>query len=74
MANKNYKTYWDDEAKAPYAYSAKDKVFISCTDEKQIGFATQLVRENKLSGAMTWEYGQDMSKTLLNAMYKGVFE
>ena len=72
LKNKNYKTYWDDEAKAPYAYSAKDKVFISYTDEKQIGFATQLVRENKLSGVMTWEYGQDMSKTLLNAMYKGV--
>lgn len=72
LKNSNYKKYWDDDAKAPYAYSAKDKVFISYTDEKQIGFATQLVRENKLSGVMTWEYGQDMSKTLLNAMYKGV--
>lgn len=52
----------------------KDKVFISYTDEKQIAYVAQLVRENKLFGAMTWEYGQDMSKTLLNAMYKGLSE
>ena len=26
LKNKNYKKYWDDDAKAPYAYSAKDKV------------------------------------------------
>lgn len=74
LKNKDYKKYWDKEAKAPYAYNAKDKVFISYTDEKQIAYAAQLVRENKLSGAMTWEYGQDMSKTLLNAMYKGLSE
>ena len=70
LNNKDYKKYWDDEAKASYAYNAKEKIFISYTDEKQVSFAIQLVRENKLAGAMTWEYGQDMSGKLLKAMNK----
>ena len=72
--DKNYIRYWDEKAKSPYVYNAKEKVFISYADQEYIKYATQLVRENNLSGAMTWEYGQDMTKTLINAMYSGIFK
>ncbi len=70
----NYVRYWDEAAKSPYIYNAKEKVFISYADTEYIEYATQLVRENNLSGTMTWEYGQDMTNTLLDAMYSGVFK
>ena len=72
LEDKNYTRYWDQEAKSPYIYNSVEKVFISYADEEYVKYAMQLVRENKLSGAMTWEYGQDMSKTLLKAMHQGV--
>ena len=42
--DKNYVRYWDEVAKSPYIYNAKEKVFISYADEEYIKLATQLVR------------------------------
>ena len=74
LENKNYTKYWDDYAKAPYLYSSKDKVFVSYNDEKSIEHIIKVVQDNNLGGMMTWEYGQDMTLSLLKVMYKGCTE
>ena len=74
LENKNYKKYWDDDAKAPYLYSSRDKVFVSYNDERSIEHIIKVVQDNHLGGMMTWEYGQDMTLTLLKVMYKGCTE
>ena len=74
LENKNYKKYWDDEAKVPYLYSSRDKVFVSYNDERSIEHIIKVVQDNHLGGMMTWEYGQDMTLTLLKVMYKGCTE
>ena len=74
LENKNYTKYWDDYAKAPYLYSSRDKVFVSYNDEKSIEHIIKVVQDNNLGGMMTWEYGQDMTLSLLKVMYKGCTE
>ena len=69
MKNENYVQYRD--GKNPYLYNATDKIFISYTDPEQIASLTALACDKKLGGVMTWEYGQDMTGTLLKAMYLG---
>lgn len=67
-----YVKYWDESAKSPYLYNASDKIFISYTDADAISYSTKMARDLKLGGVMTWEYGQDMTGTLLSAMYEGI--
>lgn len=74
MKDFEYQQFWDEEAQAPYLYSAKDKVFVSYNDERSIESISSLVKENKLGGMMTWEYGQDMTMTLLEVMHKNCTE
>ena len=74
LKNTNYTKYWDDDAKAPYLYSSKDKVFVSYNDERSIEHIIKVVQDNNLGGMMTWEYGQDMTLSLLKVMYKGCTE
>ena len=72
LEDSNYVRYFDEYAESPYLYNAKDKIFISYTGADAVTRLTQLVRDYKLGGAMTWEYGQDMTGTLLKAMYSGL--
>lgn len=55
-----YKTFWDNDANAPYAYNATEKKFATFDDKKSIGLKTKYVLEKKLGGIMFWEISSDI--------------
>ncbi|MFF2157385.1 glycosyl hydrolase family 18 protein [Paenibacillus chitinolyticus] len=67
-----YKRYWDSEAKAPYLYNEQMKVFLSYDDPQSLHEKGSYVLNQKLGGAMFWEYSQDQTGALLDALAKGV--
>lgn len=57
-----YQYFWDDTAKAPYSYNAKDKRFATYDDKHSIELKTKYVIDNKLGGIMFWEITNDTYK------------
>jgi chitinase len=66
--NRGYRRYWDDRAQVPYLYDG-DR-FISYEDAESIAKKAKYVKANRLAGIMFWEYTQDESGTLLNAIHR----
>ena len=66
-ALKDYKYFFDDEAKAPVYYN--DDEFISFDDVESVTEKCKYVNEHNLAGMMFWELTCDNSK-LVAAMYK----
>lgn len=64
-------SYWDDIAKAPYAYDASEGLFITYDDKRSIELKTKYVIDNKLNGIMFWEITNDTYRDgLLDAIYR----
>lgn len=61
-ANTGYQSYWDDIAKAPYSYNAKEKKFATYDDERSIKLKTQYAIDKGLGGIMFWEITNDIHK------------
>ncbi|MBT1701735.1 glycoside hydrolase family 18 protein [Chryseosolibacter indicus] len=63
--------FWDEKAKAPYAYNSSEKLFATFDDVKSITHKTQYVIDQRLDGIMFWELSLDTYKDgLLDAIYK----
>ena len=71
LSDKRYEKYTDGE-NGPFLYNPKEKVFISYTGPEEISTLTVFALKNKLGGVMTWEYGQDLTGTLLTFMSRGI--
>ncbi|WP_242403960.1 glycosyl hydrolase family 18 protein, partial [Paenibacillus pini] len=69
-AANGYKRYWDDAAKAPYLFNGS--TFISYDDPQSLYEKAKYVLDKKLGGAMFWEYSNDSTGTLLNALADGL--
>jgi chitinase len=69
--NPSYTRYWDNKAKAPYLFSAKDSIFITYDDTVSVRLKTQFVKERSLGGIMFWQLGHDTKEKdgLLNAIF-----
>jgi chitinase len=67
-----YVRYWDSEAGAPYLYSAEKRVFITYEDPQSIAGKSRYVREHSLGGMMFWEYFNDTTGILLDAVHAGM--
>ncbi|KAJ3416894.1 hypothetical protein HDV05_007952 [Chytridiales sp. JEL 0842] len=66
-------TYWDEEAKASWAYSASEGIFISYDSVQAVKMKVDYVKQKGMKGAMYWLMGQDDSKdTLLSTLYTGL--
>lgn len=64
-------SYWDDVAKAPYAYNATKGLFITYDDKRSIGIKTKYAIDNKLNGIMFWEITNDTHRDgLLDAIHR----
>jgi chitinase len=59
---KGYTLYWDDVAKAPYAYNASEKLFATFDDKRSIEAKSKYVLDKKLGGIMFWHLGHDKAK------------
>ncbi len=68
-----YTQYWDNVAKAPYAFNAERKLFVSFDDQRSIALKTKYVRQKKLNGIMFWQLTDDFTQYgLLEAIYKAL--
>jgi len=68
LSNPAYQRFWDDDAKAPYIFSARDSIFITFDDEQSIEEKCHYVEKNQLAGLMFWEYYEDPKCYLLNVI------
>ncbi|MGC1242812.1 MAG: glycoside hydrolase family 18 protein [Chryseosolibacter sp.] len=63
--------YWDDTAKAPYAYHPERKLFATFDDKRSIRIKTEYAMDQKLDGIMFWELAHDTWKDgLVDTMYE----
>jgi chitinase len=71
MEDKNgFVRYWDQAAKAPYLYNAKDSLFITYDDTLSVRLKTKYAAEKGLGGIMFWQLGADAPEDgLLDAIY-----
>ena len=61
--------YWDDVAKAPYAYKPKQKIFATFDDQRSMGEKVRYLRKQKLGGIMFWQLPHDTANNgLLNSI------
>lgn len=61
------KRYWDNTAKAPYIYDGR--TWISYDDPESIKYKCQYVLDNDLGGLMFWDYGEDETLQLIQAIH-----
>jgi chitinase len=54
-----YVFYWDDAAKAPYAYNASQKLYATFDDKRSMALKTEYVLRYNLGGIMFWQLGDD---------------
>jgi len=67
---RGFTTYWDDVAKAPYAYNPRRQEFATFDDKRSIQLKTKYARDKHLGGIMFWELTGDTPRNgLLEAMY-----
>jgi chitinase len=63
-----FERVWDDKAQAPFLWSADRKIFISYEDPESLRLKCRYIRDQKLAGAMFWEYYSDPSGVLLRTL------
>lgn len=70
IQNKDFETFFDDEAKVPWAYSKSKKIFVSYDDEKSVDEKIKYVIDNNLKGIMFWRYVDWKENPLIEKMKK----
>lgn len=72
---KDYNENWDDVAKAPYLTDSEGEFVCSYENTRSIAHKCDFIGQNKMLGAMYWEYdGDDAEGSLRKAVYKGIME
>ncbi len=68
----NFVRYWDEDAKAPYLYNARDSIMVSYDDTVSVRLKTEYTIDKGLGGIMFWQLGNDTkeSGSLLDAIYE----
>lgn len=70
-ASNGYETSWDEQAKAPWSYSAGKKLYATYDNKRSVQLKTQYALDKKLGGIMFWELRQDLTRNgLLHAIYE----
>ena len=62
------RTYWDSVSHAPYLYDSATKTFISYDNETSLIYKCKYLRDNDLAGIMFWDYGEDLTRSLVTAI------
>jgi chitinase len=72
VGRNGFERFWDHEARAPYLWNADRRIFITYEDPESLALKTRYVREHGLGGAMFWQYSQDTTGALLEALHAGL--
>lgn len=67
-----YIRYWDQTAAVPYLYNPQKKIFVTYEDPESLARKCRYVRERHLGGVMFWEYFNDSTGILLEAVHAGL--
>ena len=59
--------YWDEKSKASYYWDNTEMVFISAENSRSIKYKCDYILQNKLAGAMFWQYNRQ-TETLLKEL------
>ena len=68
VENPDFKVYWDDEAKTPWAYSEKLGIFESFDNARSVEEKCKFVLEKGLKGLMFWRYCDWAENPLIDSM------
>ena len=60
---------WDAAAQAPFLWNADQRIFISYDDPESLRLKASYVRAKGLGGVMFWQYDEDPSGALLDALH-----
>ena len=60
---------WDATAQAPFLWNAGQRIFISYDDPESMRRKANYVRDKGLGGVMFWQYAEDPSGALLDALH-----
>lgn len=70
-AANGFTQYWDEVAKAPYAFNPERKILVTYDDSLSVSLKTKYAISKKLGGIMFWQLADDAYKNgLLDAIYK----
>lgn len=65
--------FWDDIAKAAYAYNAEQKLFATFDDERSVALKTTYAKEQGLNGIMFWSLNSDAPDNgLIDIIYRAL--
>ncbi len=64
-----FEEYWDESAKAPYIWRAKDSLWITYDNKESLSQKVQFVNENQLRGIMFWQFNGDNGELLQNIKF-----
>jgi chitinase len=67
-----YVRYWDSAAGVPYLYNEQRRIFVTYEDPQSLAGKCTYVREHDLAGMMFWEYFNDTTGILLDAVHAGL--
>lgn len=71
LAN-GYSRYWDPIASVPYLYDSGSRMFVTYEDTESLAKKSEYVLSHHLAGVMFWEYTNDPSGVLLDAINAGL--
>ncbi len=69
----DFQRMWDEAANAPYLWHPNG-TFITYDDPVSLQKKAQFIHENRLAGAMFWEYSSDTTGALLKVLADELFE
>jgi len=64
--------HWDATASAPFLYNPETQVFVTYEDPQSLAAKCSFVNQRRLGGVMFWEYFNDSTGILLDAVHAGL--
>ena len=70
-----FEFYWDETAKAPYAFNKTKNEFLSFDNKESVSLKAKYVIDQDLKGIMFWQLGEDLSTNgLLEAIKNRIYK
>lgn len=71
IAGKNFNSFWDESAKAPYVWRDRDSLFMTYESPKSMQYKIDYVKDKNMGGIMFWQFNGDNGE-LLKTIYSNL--